>query len=39
MYAELAALRQRMNATAHVEPTGAETFPDATSTDPTGPGR
>ena len=28
MYTELAALRQRMNATAHVEPTGAETFPD-----------
>ena len=27
MYTELAALRQRMNATAHVEPTGAETFP------------
>ena len=26
MYTELAALRQRMNATAHVEPTGAETF-------------
>ena len=29
MYAELAALRQRMNATAHVEPTGAETFPSS----------
>ena len=28
MYTELAALRQRMNATAHVEPTGAETFPE-----------
>jgi hypothetical protein len=27
MYSELAALRQRMNAAAHVEPTGAETFP------------
>jgi hypothetical protein len=27
MYAALAALRQRMNAVAHVEPTGAETFP------------
>jgi len=27
MYTELAALRQRMNAVAHVEPTGAERFP------------
>ena len=27
MYAELATLRQRMNAVAHLEPTGAETFP------------
>ena len=26
MYAELAALRQRMNRVEHVEPTGAETF-------------
>jgi hypothetical protein len=33
MYTELAALRQRMNATAHFEPTGAETFPDPTDAD------
>ena len=41
MYAELAKLRQRMNAVPHVEPTGAETFPDGTFPDALGsePGR
>jgi len=34
MYGELATLRQRMNAVPHVEPTGAEAFPDAASPEP-----
>jgi hypothetical protein len=34
MYGELATLRQRMNAVPHVEPTGAEAFPDALSPEP-----
>ena len=35
MYAELAALRQAMNADAHVEPTGREQFDSDVETDPT----
>jgi hypothetical protein len=30
MYLELSRLRQAMNATPHIEPTGDETFPDST---------